>query len=102
MVERADLETAERRRNAESEVAELKSTRQALEKSTKRSLQQMTAELAEAQQAQQRAESESNSLRDSVRSLREVWAREVKATRQDWKRDMENERLEREKMVRVD
>lgn len=80
-------------------MAELRSTKQALEKSTKKALQLMTAEVTEAQQAQQRAESECNSLRDSVRSLREVWAREVKTTRQDWKRDMESERIAREGLV---
>ena len=83
-------------------MAELRSTRQALEKSTKKSLQQMTSEVAEANLAQQRAERDSTSRRDSMRSLREVWPREVKATRQDWKRDVENERSEREKMVRLE
>jgi len=38
-------------------------------------------------------------LRDSVKSLREVWARELKGVRKEWKRGEERGRKEREEAV---
>jgi hypothetical protein len=75
------------------------STRKALEQSTKKSLQQMTAQLAESQSAQIKAERECNSLKDSVRSLREAWSRDLRGVRDEWKRGEERNRKEREEAV---
>lgn len=60
---------------------------------------QMTAQLGEAQTNQARAEREATSLRESVKSLRDVWARELKAVREEWKRGEEKGRKEREDAV---
>jgi hypothetical protein len=89
----------ERARTAEASLAQHVSTRKALEQSTKKSLQQMTAQLAESQSAQIRAERECNSLKDSVRSLREAWSRELRGVRDEWKRGEERNRKEREEAV---
>lgn len=70
-----------------------------LEKTSKKSIQQKTAQVAEAHLAQHKAESECNSLRDAVRSLRDVWAREVKGVKEEYKRGSERERAEREEAV---
>lgn len=59
----------------------------------------MTAQLAESQSAQIRAERECNSLKDSVRSLREAWSRELRGVRDEWKRGEERNRKEREEAV---
>lgn len=93
------LEVLDRARTAESTLAEHASTRKALEQSTKKSLQQMTTQLKEAQLSQQRSEREAVSLRDSVKSLRDVWAREVRAVREEMKRSEEKGQQEREEAV---
>lgn len=49
--------------------------------------------------SQQRSEREAVSLRDSVKSLRGVWAREVRAVREEMKRSEEKGREEREEAV---
>ncbi|GFZ46046.1 hypothetical protein JCM24511_04292 [Saitozyma sp. JCM 24511] len=91
-----NAEVLERARTAEASLAQHVSTRKALEQSTKKSLQQMTAQLAESQSAQIKAERECNSLKDSVRSLREAWSRELRGVRDEWKRGEERNRKERE------
>lgn len=80
----------ERARSAESSLAQHLSTKKAFEQSTKKSLQEMTAQVADAHTTQLRAEREANSLRDAVRSLREVWAREVKGVKDAMARTEEN------------
>jgi len=55
----------------------------------------MTSQLGEAQHAQARAEREAASLREGVKSLRDVWVREVKTVKEDWRNG--KERLERER-----
>ena len=97
--ERQLQEMLERARTAEAGLNEQLSTRKALEQSTKKSLQQMKADLSEAQANQHKADSECASLRDSVRSLRDVWSREVKGLRTDWRRDQERARQERDECV---
>ncbi|WVF70453.1 hypothetical protein IAT40_005243 [Kwoniella sp. CBS 6097] len=94
--ERLLQEILERARTAEAALASHQSTRKALEQSTKKSLLHMTAQLTEAQAGQAKAERECASLRDSVRSLRDVWAREVKSVREEWKRGEEKGKKERE------
>ncbi|WVQ97461.1 hypothetical protein IAU59_004574 [Kwoniella sp. CBS 9459] len=94
--ERLLQEILERARTAEAALSSHQSTRKALEQSTKKSLSHMTAQLTEAQAGQAKAERECASLRDSVRSLRDVWAREVKSVREEWKRGEEKGKKERE------
>lgn len=104
-------EVLERARTAESSLAEHQSTRKALEQSAKKSLQQMTSQLADAQATQHKAEREANSLRDSVKSLKDVWARDLKGVKEDMrnaqvkgKADMENavgSKLDGDRMLTV-
>ncbi|KAK1925705.1 hypothetical protein DB88DRAFT_208250 [Papiliotrema laurentii] len=94
--ERLLQEVLERARTAESSLAQHLSTRKALEQSTKKSLQQMSAQLADAQAAQAKAESESHSLKDSVKSLKGVWARELKAAREEIRKAEEKGRKDLE------
>ncbi|KAK4689456.1 hypothetical protein P7C73_g619, partial [Tremellales sp. Uapishka_1] len=92
----SDPETMERARTAESSLAAHMSTRKALEQTTKKQVQTMSTQVLEAQAAQAKAERESNSLRDSVKSLRDVWGREIKTVRDEWKRSEEKGKRERE------
>ncbi|WWD17638.1 hypothetical protein CI109_102079 [Kwoniella shandongensis] len=94
--ERLLQEVLERARTAEAALSQHQSTRKNLEQSTKKSLQHMTAQLTEAQAGQAKAERECSSLRESVKSLRDVWAREVKSVKEEWKRGEEKGRRERE------
>ncbi|WVQ82513.1 hypothetical protein IAT38_004642 [Cryptococcus sp. DSM 104549] len=96
--ERLLQEVLERARSAEATAKDLSSTRKALETSTKKSLQTMNAQVAEAQASQARSERECAALRDSVKSLRDVWAREMRGVKEDWKRGEEKNRREREEM----
>lgn len=75
---------------------ELQSTRKALEVSTKKSLQQMTTDMNDAKAAHKKADSEVVALRESVRSLREVWGRETKAVRDELRKTVDTQRKERE------
>lgn len=93
------LEVLERARTAESSLAEHQSTRKALEQSTKKSLQQMASQLADAQATQHKAEREANSLRDSVKSLKDVWARDLKGVKEEMRNAQEKGRLDMENAV---
>jgi len=92
----------ERARAAESALAEHQSTRKALEQSTKKSLQQMTSQLSDAQASQHKAEREANSLRDSVKSLKDVWARELKGVKEDMRNAQEKAKVDLDKAVRTE
>lgn len=92
-------ETVERARAAEAELHEVKSTRKALETNTKKALQSMTAQVTEATFAQTKSDKECASLKDSVRSLRDAWAREMKAVKEEYKRSTEREKHDREEAV---
>ncbi|WWC86491.1 uncharacterized protein L201_001368 [Kwoniella dendrophila CBS 6074] len=94
--ERLLQEVLERARTAESSLSQHQSTRKALEQSTKKSLSHMTTQLTEAQAGQAKAERECVALRESVKSLRDVWAREVKSVRDEWKKGEEKGKKERE------
>ncbi|WVR06095.1 hypothetical protein IAU60_003123 [Kwoniella sp. DSM 27419] len=94
--ERLLQEVLERARTAEAGLASHQSTRKALEQSTKKSLQHMMTQLTEAQAGQAKAERECAALRDSVRSLRDVWAREVKSVREESRRGEEKGKKDRE------
>ncbi len=90
----------ERARTAEAELDELKSTTKALETSTKKALQNMTAQVTEATFAQTKSDKECASLKSSVRSLRDAWGREMKVVKQEWRKGAEREKQEREEAVR--
>ncbi|WRT64392.1 uncharacterized protein IL334_001324 [Kwoniella shivajii] len=94
--ERLLQEVLERARTAESALSQHQTTRKALEQSTKKSLSHMTSQLTEAQGGQAKAERECVALRDSVKSLRDVWAREVKMVKDEWKKGEEKGKKERE------
>lgn len=59
----------------------------------------MTAQVTEATFAQTKADKECSSLKDSVRSLRDAWGREMKGVRDEWRKGQEKEKLEREEAV---
>lgn len=59
----------------------------------------MTAQVTEATFAQTKSDKECAALKDSVRSLREAWAREMKAVRDEWRKNTEREVKEREEAV---
>ncbi len=92
-------EVLERARTAESSLLIHTKTHKSLEASTKKSLSAMSVQLIEAQTSQARAEREAGSLRESVRSLRDVWGREVRGVREEWRRGEERGRREREDAV---
>lgn len=62
----------------------------------------MSAQLADAQAAQAKAESESHSLKDSVKSLKGVWARELKTAREEIRKAEEKGRKDLEDAVSVE
>lgn len=92
-------EVLERARSAEKDLATQMATRKTLEQTTKKSIASMTAQVAEAQHAQARAEREAASLREAVKSLRDVWAREVRVVREEWRDGKERQEREREEAV---
>ncbi|ORY29368.1 hypothetical protein BCR39DRAFT_175626 [Naematelia encephala] len=94
--ERLLQEVLERARTAESALATHQANKKAIEQSTKKQLQAMTSQLTDSQVSQARAEREERALRESVKSLRDVWTREVKAVREEVKRTEEKGRKERE------
>jgi hypothetical protein len=71
-------------------------TRKALEQSTKKSLATMSTQLAEAQAAQRKAESQSFSQRDLFKGLKAQWAKEVKDARDEWIKGLKQEQKARE------
>lgn len=60
----------------------------------------MESQVNTARIAQQKAERESGSLRDSVKSLKDVWARDLKTVRDEMKRSEEKSRKEVDDAVR--
>jgi urease accessory protein UreF len=75
-------------------LAQFLSTRKAVEQSTKKSLQEMTLQLTDAQSAQNKAEREANSFRDSLKSLREMWTREVKEVKDAMKQTEDKSKID--------
>jgi F0F1-type ATP synthase membrane subunit b/b' len=73
----------------------LQSNKKQLEQSTKKAISTATTQLGEAQTAQAKAEREATSLRESVKSLRDVWAKEVRGVREEVKKGEERWRSER-------
>lgn len=59
----------------------------------------MTQQLVEAQEKQTKAESECGSLRDSVRSLKDVWGREVRGLKEEMRKGEERWRGGKEEAV---
>ncbi|XAO27200.1 hypothetical protein I312_106042 [Cryptococcus bacillisporus CA1280] len=84
--ERLLQEVLERARTAETSLKELQQTRKSLEQSTKKQVQEMTQQMNDAIVEKTKAERECVSLRDGVKSLRDVWAREVKALKEEMRR----------------
>ncbi|WOO82359.1 uncharacterized protein LOC62_04G005853 [Vanrija pseudolonga] len=72
-----------RARTAEAAVAQHASERKELEAKTKKAVADAAAEVVNAVAAREKAESESDSLRDSVRSLRDEWGRQAKGYRDE-------------------
>lgn len=56
----------------------------------------MTTEMNDAKALHRKADSECVALRDSVKSLRDVWSRETKAVKDELKQTVETQRKERE------
>jgi hypothetical protein len=59
----------------------------------------MSTQLAEAQRDKAKAESECNALKSSVGSMKESWAREVKALRGEMKKADEGWKQERDEVL---
>lgn len=59
----------------------------------------MSAQLVEAQERQARADRECGAMRDGIKSLKEVWGREVRGLKEDVKKREEESRSEKEEMV---
>jgi len=75
-------------------MAQIMSTRKAVEQATRKSLQEMNVQVTDAHAAQNRAEREANSLKDSLKSLREVWTREVKDVKDTMKQTEEKSKID--------
>lgn len=98
--ERLLQEVLERARTAETSLKELQQTRKSLEQSTKKQVQEMTQQMDDARVEKTKAERECVSLRDGVKSLRDVWAREVKAL-EELRRKEEEDKREMEEAVHL-
>lgn len=59
----------------------------------------MTAQVTEATFAQTKADRECTSLKESVKSLRDAWGREMKLVREEWRKGQDKERQERDEAV---
>lgn len=59
----------------------------------------MSTQLAEAQRDKAKAESECSALKSSVGSMKESWAREVKAMKGELKKADEGWKLERDEVI---
>lgn len=94
--ERLLQEVLERARTAETSLKELQQTRKSLEQSTKKQVQEMTQQMNDARVEKTKAERECVSLRDGVKSLRDVWAREVKTLKEEMRRKEEEDKKEME------
>ena len=92
-------EVLERAKKAESQAATLSSNQRELEQSSKRSLAEMSTQLAEAQRDKARAESECNALKSSVGSMKESWAREVKVLRGEMRKADDGWKQERDEVL---
>jgi hypothetical protein len=92
-------EVLERARTAETELQVQQATRKTFEKSTQKQIQTMTMQLNDAQLTSKKAETECSSMKEGMRSLKEQWAREVKALREEVKVGVERSRKEREEAV---
>lgn len=90
------VEVLARARKAESAVFQHITERKELEARVKDTVTESHAEVAEAKLVRAKAESERDALRDSVKSLRSAWAREVGAYREEVDRVQEQIRQERE------
>jgi predicted nucleic acid-binding Zn-ribbon protein len=88
----------ERAQKAESQVAMLSGNQKELEQTTKRSLAEMTSQLAEAQRREAKAESESSALRGGFGSMKDAWAREVKSLRVEVKKTEERWKSEHDQV----
>ncbi|WVO16824.1 hypothetical protein L204_104510 [Cryptococcus depauperatus] len=99
--ERLLQETLQRARIAEHSLSSLQMTQKSLESNTKSQLSSMTSQLTEAEHTKLRAERECIALKESVKSLRDVWTREIKAVKSEVKRSEEREMQRREKVIQT-
>jgi hypothetical protein len=91
-------EVLERAQKAEAQAATLSGNQKELEQSTKKSLAEMSTQLAEAVRDKAKAESESSTLKSGVGGMKESWAREVKAFRAEMKKADEGWKQERDEV----
>lgn len=94
--ERLLQEILERARTAETSLKDLQQTHKSLEQATKKKIQEMKQQMNDARVEKTKAERECVSLRDGVKSLRDVWAREVKALKEEIRRKEEGDKKEME------
>ncbi|OWZ28536.1 hypothetical protein C356_06373 [Cryptococcus neoformans c45] len=92
--ERLLQEILERARAAETSLKDLQQTSKSLEQATKKKVQEMTQQMNDARMEKTKAERECVSLRDGLKSLRDVWAREVKALKEEIRRKEEEDKKE--------
>lgn len=98
--ERLLQEILERARAAETSLKDLQQTSKSLDQATKKKVQEMTQQMNDARMEKTKAERECVSLRDGLKSLRDVWAREVKALKEVIRRKEEEDKKEVEEAVR--
>ncbi|OXG73625.1 hypothetical protein C349_06489 [Cryptococcus neoformans var. grubii Br795] len=92
--ERLLQEILERARAAETSLKDLQQTSKSLDQATKKKVQEMTQQMNDARMEKTKAERECVSLRDGLKSLRDVWAREVKALKEVIRRKEEEDKKE--------
>ncbi|KAL1408864.1 hypothetical protein Q8F55_005678 [Vanrija albida] len=97
--ERMIADVLSRARTAEAAVAQHTSERKDLETRTKKAVADAAAEVVDAVASRDKAESESDSLRDSVRSLRKEWGRQVTGYRDELSQLRADQRAERESVA---
>lgn len=85
-----------RARTAEASVTQNATDKKDLESRVKKAEADARAEIEAATAARQKAESECDALRDSVRSLREAWTREVVGYKEEVERVQSQMRDERD------
>ena len=91
----------ERARAAEASLAEHVTHKKTLEATTKKSLADMSTQLADAKALQIKAEREAHSLRDLVKSSKAMWTRELKAAKDELKAMIEQQQTQRDEVVGV-
>lgn len=99
-------EVLERAQKAEAEVLAFTTNQKELEQSTKKALNEMKAQLEEAQRKEAKATSEAAALRNGVKGIKDSFARDLKSIRDDmsgaderWEKQGEEMRAKNEALV---